>query len=142
MFGHTHTEPFCDAEQPLVSGTTPIPDGSMTASTFWDPSTAPYQARLHNQPGIGNSGVWCSGSVFAYIQVRFVRLNDLIWTHYLLTGVFVLIWYLVRLLTTHNTIFKLIWATVKVLRVSNNQFLTESYCIYTSLNVDLNMNLN
>jgi len=73
------TEPFCEAEHPLVNGTTPIPDAYMTASTFWSSAEAPYLARLYNQDGTDHYGVWCSSYDNAsFIQVSLVPLTFLI----------------------------------------------------------------
>jgi len=64
----------CGVEEALVSGTNPIPDAQMTASSSWHDGTAPRQARISNTAG---NGAWrCSDEELAapqprmYIQVR------------------------------------------------------------------------
>ena len=68
------TYPACSEENPLVNGATPIPDSYMTASSEISPASAPYRARLHNQPGSGYNGAWCNtvadaATTASYIQV-------------------------------------------------------------------------
>ena len=46
----TSTAPSCDTEEPLVTGSIPVPDAYMTASSFYEDATyncRPYLARLH-----------------------------------------------------------------------------------------------
>jgi len=46
----------CAAEIQLVSGSSPIPDSQITASSELDASLAPSYARLHNTVA---HGAWC-----------------------------------------------------------------------------------
>lgn len=49
----------CGANTPLVSGTSPIPDAQMTASSEYDDWHGPRHARLNN---IGSAGCWLAGN--------------------------------------------------------------------------------
>ena len=46
----------CAAEEPLVTGSTPIPDGQMTASTIYHSGVPAHYARLNF------NGAWCPSS--------------------------------------------------------------------------------
>ena len=65
--------PTCAAEEPLVTGSLPIPDGQMTASTIYHSGVPAYKARINF------SGAWCPSSseyssASMWIQVRKILL--------------------------------------------------------------------